>query len=47
MLQIGQKAPRFTMDAVIGKGDFVTVSSDKLEGKWKVLYFYPLDFTFV
>ncbi len=47
MLQVGQKAPEFKMDAVIGKGDFTTVSSEDLKGKWTVLFFYPLDFTFV
>jgi len=47
MLQVGQKAPDFTMEAVIGKGDFTKVSLADYQGKWVVLFFYPLDFTFV
>lgn len=47
MLQVGQKAPDFEMEAVIGKGDFTKVSLSDYKGKWVVLFFYPLDFTFV
>lgn len=39
-------APDFTADAVLGT-DFTTVTLSKYRGKWVVLYFYPLDFTFV
>ena len=28
-------------------GEFVDVSSDDLEGKWSIFFFYPADFTFV
>lgn len=28
-------------------GEFVDVSSDDLQGKWAVFFFYPADFTFV
>ena len=28
-------------------GEFVTVSTDHLKGKWSVFFFYPADFTFV
>jgi peroxiredoxin len=28
-------------------GEFVTVSSDDLKGKWSIVFFYPADFTFV
>src|SRR6185503_7822893 len=47
MLMVGQKAPEFTLDAVVGKGDFKKVSLSEYKGKWVVLFFYPLDFTFV
>lgn len=47
MLQVGQAAPDFEMEAVIGKGDFTKVSLGDYKGKWVVLFFYPLDFTFV
>ena len=43
---VGKKAPAFALDAVIG-GQFKTVSLDDYKGKWLLLFFYPLDFTFV
>ncbi len=48
-IRIGQNAPDFTAQAVTGSGDFTEVSLSNIgkEGKWTVLYFYPLDFTFV
>jgi peroxiredoxin (alkyl hydroperoxide reductase subunit C) len=47
MLMVGQKAPEFTLEAVVGKGDFKKISLSDFKGKWVVLFFYPLDFTFV
>ena len=44
--KVGQPAPNFTLDAVIGK-EFKKVSLTDYRGKWVVLFFYPLDFTFV
>lgn len=46
MLQVGQKAPDFTAEAVIGK-EFKNVTLSQYRGKYVVLFFYPLDFTFV
>jgi len=46
MIQVGQKAPDFKADAVVGKG-FKQVSLSDYKGKYVVLFFYPLDFTFV
>jgi|UniRef100_A0A914E7N4 alkyl hydroperoxide reductase subunit AhpC len=43
---IGKPAPEFTTDAVVN-GDFKTVSLSDYKGKYVVLFFYPLDFTFV
>ena len=43
---VGNKAPAWNADAVVGT-DFKNLSSDDYKGKWKVLFFYPLDFTFV
>lgn len=44
---VGKTAPDFTADAVVN-GEIKSVSFLKdYAGKWKVLYFYPLDFTFV
>ncbi|KAJ3247828.1 Peroxiredoxin-2 [Chytriomyces hyalinus] len=39
-------APHFEAEAVY-KGEFKTVSLSDYKGKWLVLFFYPLDFTFV
>jgi len=47
MIQVLQKAPNFTTKAVVGAGDFKDVSLSDYLGKWVVLFFYPLDFTFV
>lgn len=46
MLTVGKKAPNFNADAVIN-GSIVNISLDDFAGKYKVLFFYPLDFTFV
>lgn len=43
---VGQKAPAFKLDACVGS-DFKQVSLDDYKGKWLVVAFYPLDFTFV
>ena len=45
-VRVGEKAPEFTLDGVV-KGDFKTISLKDYRGKWLVLFFYPLDFTFV
>lgn len=45
---IGKKAPDFHLKAVSGDGeDFIDVSLDTYKGHWLVLFFYPMDFTFV
>ena len=43
---VGQKAPDFELDAV-HDGQFKTLKLSDYQGKWLVLFFYPLDFTFV
>lgn len=43
---VGTQAPTFTTDAV-SNGEFKEISLSDFKGKWKVLFFYPLDFTFV
>ena len=43
---VGNKAPDFKGEAVVN-GEFKTIQLSDYKGKWKVLYFYPLDFTFV
>lgn len=46
-LQVGSKAPDFALDAVVNGGEFKQVKLSDYKGKWVVLFFYPLDFTFV
>ena len=43
---VQKPAPDFKADAVVGKL-FKSVSLGDYKGKWLVLFFYPLDFTFV
>jgi peroxiredoxin (alkyl hydroperoxide reductase subunit C) len=47
MPMIGQPAPQFTAQAVVDGGDFKEISLSDFKGKFVVLFFYPLDFTFV
>lgn len=46
MAIVGQAAPDFSMEAVEA-GNFKNVTLEDYRGKWLVLFFYPLDFTFV
>lgn len=43
---IGGSAPSFTATAVVN-GRFENINLEDYKGKWVVLFFYPLDFTFV
>lgn len=43
---VGKRAPDFNADAVIA-GDFKKISLSDYKGKHVLLFFYPLDFTFV
>ena len=50
MLTIGDKFPAFDLQAVVSneKGkEFEQASSASYPGKWKVVFFWPKDFTFV
>lgn len=47
MPMIGQPAPQFKAQAVVDGGDFKEISLSDYKGKWVVLFFYPLDFTFI
>ncbi len=44
---VGTEAPTFTAQAVAADGSFVELDLASLRGKKVVLFFYPLDFTFV
>lgn len=56
MLTIGDKLPEFSVTGVKpgfmaheenGVSAFETITDKSFEGKWKVFFFYPKDFTFV
>ena len=56
MLGVGEKLPHFKVTGVKpgfnaheedGKSAFEKLTHDSFEGKWKVIFFYPKDFTFV
>jgi len=44
---VQQPAPDFKAQAVLADGSFKEVSLSDYKGKYVVLFFYPLDFTFV
>ena len=46
---VGRKAPDFTTQAVLGNGEIVGDFhlGSLIKGKYAVVFFYPLDFTFV
>ena len=46
MSLVTMSAPPFEVEGVID-GEFGTVSLGDFTGKWVVLFFYPLDFTFI
>ena len=50
MLTVGDRLPAFALQAVtsLEKGkEFETVTQESYPGKWKVLFLWPMDFTFV
>ncbi|AJE04419.1 peroxiredoxin [Geobacter pickeringii] len=44
---VTQEAPDFTADAVLPDNTFGTLKLSSFRGKYVILFFYPLDFTFV
>jgi peroxiredoxin (alkyl hydroperoxide reductase subunit C) len=45
---VGKQAPDFTATAVLGNNQIETITfSEVTKGKYAVVFFYPLDFTFV
>ena len=56
MLGVGDKLPEFTVTGVKpgfnaheenGESAFEEITQESFAGKWKIIYFYPKDFTFV
>ncbi len=45
--QVGRKAPDFSLEICQPDGTFGTRALKDYHGTWLVLFFYPLDFTFV
>jgi len=43
---MGKAAPTFTVKAVVDE-EFLDISLSDYADKWVVLFFYPMDFTFV
>ncbi len=46
MSKINQSIPEFTAQA-FHNGEFKTITSEDVKGKWSIFLFYPADFTFV
>ncbi len=44
---VTQAAPDFTAEAVLANNTFGEITLSALKGKFVILFFYPLDFTFV
>ena len=44
---VTQQAPDFTAEAVMPDNSFGSITLSALKGKYVLLFFYPLDFTFV
>jgi lipoyl-dependent peroxiredoxin subunit C len=50
MLGVGEKFPEFELTATVSldrKNAFKTLTHNTYKGKWKVVFFWPKDFTFV
>lgn len=50
MLTVGDTLPEFSLQAVVSldKGkEFTTLTREHTQGKWLVLFFWPMDFTFI
>jgi lipoyl-dependent peroxiredoxin subunit C len=50
MLTVGEKFPNFKLNAVVSleKGkEFQKITESTHRGKWQVIFFWPMDFTFI
>jgi len=50
ILTIGDQLPEFKLTSVVSleKGqEFTQITNESYPGKWKVLFFWPMDFTFI
>jgi lipoyl-dependent peroxiredoxin subunit C len=50
MLSVGKRFPEFALTGVVSndvKSAFQPFTQDSFQGKWKIVFFWPKDFTFV
>jgi peroxiredoxin (alkyl hydroperoxide reductase subunit C) len=50
MLTVGDKFPEFSLLATVSRDpgkEFATITNESHPGKWRVIFFWPMDFTFV
>ena len=50
MLSVGEKFPAFRLQAVVATGpghEFEEIDDQAYPGNWKIVFFWPMDFTFV
>jgi lipoyl-dependent peroxiredoxin subunit C len=50
MLTVGDRFPAFALQSVVGLDvgkEFEEITGESFPGKWKVVFFWPMDFTFV
>jgi peroxiredoxin (alkyl hydroperoxide reductase subunit C) len=50
MLTVGDKFPAYSLQAVVSRDkgkEFETLTDQSHPGKWKVVFFWPMDFTFI
>jgi len=50
MLSVGDRFPQFKLQSVVSleKGkEFREITNESYEGKWQVVFFWPMDFTFI
>jgi peroxiredoxin (alkyl hydroperoxide reductase subunit C) len=50
MLTVGDRLPTFKLQAVVGTkpgAEFAEITGESHPDRWKVLFFWPMDFTFV
>ncbi|MBX3248370.1 MAG: peroxiredoxin [Myxococcales bacterium] len=47
MLTIGDSLPPFDLQAVLADKSFAPITDQTHRGKWQVIFFWPMDFTFI
>ncbi|MCU0675989.1 MAG: peroxiredoxin [Myxococcota bacterium] len=47
MLTIGDSLPSFDLQAVLADKSFARITDQTNRGKWQVIFFWPMDFTFI